>query len=191
MLCVYHYTVRELYISVMSIKCIGLSIISGKLEMWVQSPSVHPQNFPSLDSVVVICNSSLHRGEEKALPQFRQDIGPVTSCMHACSGSGRHGISLRIDIWVTMCNMRLDLLIQKNNWAKKFFIWEEMNISQVTGRNCIVLYNRACSVQGRLCHYTHICVTGMMSTMELPPHGRQMSHYTSLHVTGTHMEGNS
>ena len=34
------------------------------------------------------------RGEEKALPQFRQGSGPVTSCMHACSGSGRHVIPL-------------------------------------------------------------------------------------------------
>ena len=79
----------------------------------------------------------------------------------------------------------------KKQLGKKFFIWEEMDNSQVTGRNCIVLYNGACSVQGRLCHYTHLCVTGMMSTVELPPHGRQMSHYTSPHVTGTHMEGNS
>ena len=78
-----------------------------------------------------------------------------------------------------------------NNRAKKIFIWEEMGYSQVTGRNCTIMSNGACSVQGRQCHYTHICVTGMMSTVELPPHGRQMSHYTSPHVTGTHMEGNS
>ena len=42
-----------------------------------------------------ICNSSSHRGEEKALPQFRQCSGPVTSCMHACSGNGRHVIPRR------------------------------------------------------------------------------------------------
>ena len=38
---------------------------------------------------------SLHGGEEKALPQFQQGSGPVTSCMHACSGSGKHVIPLR------------------------------------------------------------------------------------------------
>ena len=74
----------------------------GKLEARVQSLSAHPQNFPSPDSVAGICNSSSHRGEEKALPQFRQGSGPVTSCMHACSGSGRHVIPLMIDIRVTM-----------------------------------------------------------------------------------------
>ena len=39
--------------------------------------------------------SSFHRGKEKALPQFRQCSGPVTSCMHVCSGNGRHVIILR------------------------------------------------------------------------------------------------
>ena len=36
-----------------------------------------------------IYNSSSYRREEKALPQFWQGSGPVTSCMYACSGSGR------------------------------------------------------------------------------------------------------
>ena len=65
------------------------------METQVQSPLVYPQNFPSPDSMVGICNSSSHRGEEKALPQFWQGSGPVTSCMHACSGSGRHVIPLK------------------------------------------------------------------------------------------------
>ena len=30
------------------------------------------------------------------MPQFWQGIGPDTSCMHACSGSGRHVIRLRL-----------------------------------------------------------------------------------------------
>ena len=68
------------------------------------------------------------------------------------------------------------------------------------GRNCIIhrrhndvgyLVQWSSSVQGRQCHYTHLGVTSMMSTLELTPHGRQMSHYTSPHVAGTHMEGNS
>ena len=37
--------------------------------------------------MVGICNLG-HIGyvEENALPQFWQDSGPVTSCMHTCSG---------------------------------------------------------------------------------------------------------
>ena len=66
----------------------------GKLEKRVQSTSAHPQNFPSLDSMALICNSISNRGKEKALPQFRQGSGPVTSCIHACSGSDRHVIPL-------------------------------------------------------------------------------------------------
>ena len=69
---------------------------------WSHFSSAHPQNFLSLDSVAGICNSSSHRGEEKALPQFWQGSGPVTSCMHTCSGSGRQVNPLRMDIWVTI-----------------------------------------------------------------------------------------
>ena len=42
-----------------------------------------------------ISNSSSHRGEEKAFPQFWQSSGPVTNCMHDCSGSGAHVIPHR------------------------------------------------------------------------------------------------
>ena len=37
---------------------------------------------------------SLHRGEEKALQQFQQGSGPVTSCMPTFSESGRNFIPL-------------------------------------------------------------------------------------------------
>ena len=41
-----------------------------------------------------ICNTNSREGEENAMPQFWHGSGPVTSCMHACSESGRYGTPL-------------------------------------------------------------------------------------------------
>ena len=76
-----------------------------------------------------ISNSSSHRGEEKALPQFRQGKGPVTSCMHACSGCDRHVIPLGVQFLKCGC---LTLKEEKDQQpAKLSSSWNLLTITTI------------------------------------------------------------
>ena len=60
---------------------------------------------------------SSHMGEEKTLPQFQQGSGPVTSYMHAYSGSGRHVIPLRIIIRNNNSSTAVHLHLDTGDWV--------------------------------------------------------------------------
>ena len=107
---------------------------------------------------------SSHRGEEKALSQFWQGSGPVTSCIHACSGSDRHVIPLEWGI-TKITHKQIHILKTGNN-----SVWfSDREVFNRESEYTSSLYRRSDVTPGGSSRYSTQKITSRHSATPAPP----------------------